>query len=135
MKILEDFFQSNLCKGGSVCKKCRLSRAYRRGIVASFGNPSDIDFDCPEGKTEKDFPSEIEPNIFEMSVSFAKAIGKEAGAIAQGAARVSDEERERRLDICAQCEFFTMSGRCSKCGCYMRFKAKLRAGQCPVGKW
>lgn len=47
---------------------------------------------------------------------------------------VSSEEKERRMAICADCEFFTGKS-CKKCGCHIRFKAKLQTEHCPIGKW
>lgn len=41
-----------------------------------------------------------------------------------------------RLTLCNSCEFFNSdSGRCSKCGCFMKIKAKIQAAKCPIGKW
>jgi hypothetical protein len=39
-----------------------------------------------------------------------------------------------RLSVCAACPNYRR-GVCSACGCYMPLKAKLRAAECPVGKW
>lgn len=47
---------------------------------------------------------------------------------------VSDEEQERRMAICAMCEFY-IGSTCKKCGCHIRFKAKLQTEHCPIGKW
>ena len=47
----------------------------------------------------------------------------------------SKEERERRLDICRTCEFFTKYEVCRKCGCAMRAKTRLDRAFCPVHKW
>jgi hypothetical protein len=35
---------------------------------------------------------------------------------------------------CEACEFYQRS-RCLKCGCWSRFKARLAASSCPLGKW
>jgi hypothetical protein len=48
--------------------------------------------------------------------------------------RASPEERERRLAICGVCEFFT-GKTCMKCGCHIKFKAKLETEHCPIRKW
>lgn len=47
---------------------------------------------------------------------------------------VSDEEKKRRMAICTACEFFTGTT-CRKCGCHIRFKAKLQTEHCPICKW
>lgn len=41
---------------------------------------------------------------------------------------------DKRLDICGTCEKFK-DGRCLLCGCFMKLKAKLATGSCPIGKW
>ena len=54
----------------------------------------------------------------------------------------SEEQALARLDICLQCEFFITSGegsivpaRCAKCGCGMKYKARIAASSCPINKW
>ena len=46
----------------------------------------------------------------------------------------SDNLRESRLAICASCPF-RQSHTCTKCGCYVTFRASLKLKSCPVGKW
>ncbi|WP_227004528.1 DUF6171 family protein [Jeotgalibaca porci] len=46
----------------------------------------------------------------------------------------SDNLRESRLAICASCPF-RQSHTCTKCGCYVAFRASLKLKSCPVGKW
>lgn len=46
------------------------------------------------------------------------------------------EVSEKRLSICQQCEFYTsLTTRCQKCGCIMRFKTLLPTSKCPIEKW
>lgn len=53
-----------------------------------------------------------------------------------GAEPVSKKEQKRRKTICADCEFYRKSDdRCSKCGCHMNFKTRLKAWHCPIEKW
>jgi hypothetical protein len=65
--------------------------------------------------------------------------GKEA--VASGFKAVSEEEQEARKAICREpCEFFITNDdpnkeRCSRCGCFTTYKAKLEAWHCPVDKW
>ena len=133
---MNSFFDSHLCDSSDdVCRKCRRSREYRRGIVASFDEPTDEDFDCPKGKTVEDYPQDFELNIFQMGMGFAKAMANEASAVANRKPPVSVEEKERRMQICRDCEFLKNGRRCAKCGCIMIYKTKLRSGSCPIGKW
>lgn len=49
---------------------------------------------------------------------------------------VNDETAEKRMAICRQCEFFKEStAQCTKCGCFMNYKSKMKSSECPVGKW
>lgn len=49
---------------------------------------------------------------------------------------VSEEERNRRFEICKQCpELITLTRQCKKCGCFMSAKTSLAAAECPIGKW
>lgn len=49
---------------------------------------------------------------------------------------VSDEVHTERMRICEGCEFFRQSDRrCSKCGCFMQNKTKLKKAYCPIHKW
>jgi hypothetical protein len=47
---------------------------------------------------------------------------------------VEAKDVKSRLNICKGCSFFR-GNRCIKCGCYMKFKAKLRSSKCPIGRW
>lgn len=43
---------------------------------------------------------------------------------------------QKRLKICMGCEFFKKPALvCSKCGCMMKYKAKLIKAKCPIGLW
>jgi hypothetical protein len=69
----------------------------------------------------------------EMARNAFSAAGQ---AVRSGFARVSDEEKARRLAICNDCEFFRHSDqRCSKCGCALKWKSRLEAWHCPIEKW
>lgn len=48
--------------------------------------------------------------------------------------RVPEEEKERRLAICANCGNFR-SGFCEICGCEMGLKSRFSASECPIDKW
>ena len=43
---------------------------------------------------------------------------------------------QKRINICKQCEHFDAPMcRCKKCGCLMKFKARVPAMKCPIDKW
>ena len=49
---------------------------------------------------------------------------------------VSDEIKEKRRSICAECPHWQKRlNRCSQCGCQMRVKTSLASSSCPLGKW
>ena len=76
--------------------------------------------------------NQLPPNI-EMAKNLATATKDH---IKSGLQTVSEEEIKRRLDVCADCEhFIPHSSRCKLCGCFTKFKAKLKSGGCPINKW
>lgn len=49
---------------------------------------------------------------------------------------VDSEEQQIRYRICESCEFFRPKIKnCSKCGCFMEVKTRLKHAKCPVGFW
>lgn len=49
----------------------------------------------------------------------------------------TNEEYQRRLDICNNCPHHS-GGRvpiCNLCGCLLKMKARLIAFDCPIGAW
>ena len=54
-----------------------------------------------------------------------------------------NKQYKERLRICEGCEFSRVAFNikkvkglgCSKCGCFMNIKAKLKRMKCPIGKW
>ncbi|NBP00403.1 MAG: hypothetical protein EBU90_09820 [Proteobacteria bacterium] len=49
---------------------------------------------------------------------------------------VSEEVKSERLNICLQCEYLVKpTNQCTKCGCLMNLKTKLKEVNCPIGKW
>lgn len=49
---------------------------------------------------------------------------------------VTNEESDRRYDICRECPFFiSVTAQCKQCGCFMNAKTKLLKATCPEHKW
>lgn len=49
---------------------------------------------------------------------------------------VSQEEAQKRYDICKECDrFMLITTQCKECGCVMKIKAKIRSSECPLKKW
>jgi hypothetical protein len=56
--------------------------------------------------------------------------------------RVSQEEAQRRLEICKGNEeyypcdyYFKATGNCKRCGCFVKLKTKFKTQSCPINKW
>jgi hypothetical protein len=48
----------------------------------------------------------------------------------------SREVRDKRLDICKECErLFKPTYTCKECGCFMALKTWLKEASCPLNKW
>ena len=65
-----------------------------------------------------------------------KAVGKD---ITDKIEILSEEETNKRMDICKKCDKFNTSnkgyGRCEVCGCFMVIKTKFAQLACPIAKW
>ena len=73
------------------------------------------------------------PSTTEMAKNLAKATKDH---VKSGFKTVSEDEIKERLDICGACEhYIPHSARCKLCGCFTKFKAKLKSGGCPIKKW
>ena len=48
--------------------------------------------------------------------------------------KAPEEEYERRLSICKECEKL-LSGMCRMCGCYVEMRAAIALRDCPGKKW
>ncbi|MCI9079348.1 MAG: hypothetical protein HFH68_10565 [Lachnospiraceae bacterium] len=69
----------------------------------------------------------------DMAEADQKMLEKYRDAIKE-ADRVGEEEYERRLAICKECELLN-AGTCGACGCYVELRAVAKAGRCPYKKW
>lgn len=48
----------------------------------------------------------------------------------------TSEIRKQRLDICNDCEhYFSLTGNCRLCGCFMKVKSSIAVMSCPDNKW
>jgi len=83
-------------------------------IINRGGNPTP-----PDGKT-------ILKNLFGAAKEVAR----------KGIEPRSEEEQKACLDICHKCpSYIKDQNRCGKCGCFLQFKSRLKAWNCPDGKW
>jgi hypothetical protein len=66
-----------------------------------------------------------------------KAVGRVlSNAISRRTVVASHDKVEERRSICNTCEFFIeKSGRCAKCGCFLKVKLQLESEHCPENKW
>jgi hypothetical protein len=75
------------------------------------------------------------PSLLTMA---GNALGAAARFLGAGCKIEPAEEQARRLEICRSCEkFIAADQRCSLCGCWSKFKAKLASEHCPLDppKW
>ena len=73
------------------------------------------------------------PPIREQIMSAVKAAVKHAAA---GFPMASDEEKERRAEICSTCPSLRKEEyRCGECGCFLKFKIAMQTSTCPINKW
>ena len=76
------------------------------------------------------------PGLGQMTRTLVRAVADEAWAAMNHMPSVSDKEAAMRLRQCLHCHLFIKEqGRCSHCGCFMRFKIRMRTQSCPLGKW
>ena len=77
------------------------------------------------------------PSSPQMADNLAQTAGSVINNVINGQSpMVNDDEFNRRLSICGECEYYMKEqNRCLKCGCMMNFKAKFNGSKCPVDKW
>lgn len=86
-----------------------------------------------DGRINAKFTQEakLEPGLAEMAKG---AAGSLFDLAVSGVA--SKELQEERYQACTRCPFFIKKTKqCSKCGCVMPFKVKVKDAVCPVGIW
>jgi hypothetical protein len=85
---------------------------------------------------QPEYPSLVQQakNLAKFTVDVVKdqVIGSETNSVLYA----SDTVYEQRLEVCKGCEYYDVEqNRCKHCGCWLKYKAKFSAGQCPIGKW
>ena len=75
------------------------------------------------------------PSKGQMAKNAAGSFARNLKSVMGGNSINADpDEIKRRKAICKGCEYMD-DNRCSKCGCWLQYKAILRAESCPIGKW
>lgn len=75
------------------------------------------------------------PGLIRKAANFGRAIVSHAVAGFPGA---DDETVTKRLNICHECEFYSVENRTclhQKCGCVLDIKVRWKDQSCPAGKW
>ena len=74
----------------------------------------------------------------EKNQTIPRMLGSATGEIASwmknGFHIANEELQQKRQNVCDSCELY-INRRCSKCGCFMAIKIKLKTSSCPEGKW
>ena len=64
------------------------------------------------------------------------AIKAAGDLIKKGFKLATAEEQAERLEICKGCEHYIKDqNRCLECGCFLKWKARMEAWNCPLGRW
>ena len=75
------------------------------------------------------------PSKGQMAKNAGGAFTRNLKSVMEGNSLNADpDEIERRNSISAECEF-NRKNRCMKCGCWLQYKARLRAESCPINRW
>ncbi len=100
-----------------------LQEAYRK-VFQDIGEQDKAEC-CGEAVEDKPLPplSQQMKNAGVAIVNHAKGGFKKA------------DNYDERVAICESCEFLRSDKRCSKCGCFMKEKAKMAKEKCPINKW
>ncbi len=53
----------------------------------------------------------------------------------KGVTLVTDEEYNRRLAYCGECEKLQYGSTCMLCGAVVQVRCRIEKGKCPWGKW
>jgi hypothetical protein len=103
-------------------------------IVAKITHATDIPQVAPTtsnpcgGCAQRKLPT---PSVTRRAMNLAKAL---AWFTLDRFRTVDQAEYERRLAVCAECEWQDGNW-CRNCGCYLPAKAGGRVWMCPLGKW
>lgn len=116
----------------------------KQGLILHYRLKVDDEIRVPAGVITPPANPEIEATPGQMAASLMNSAIEAGKNIAAGRRVIAKpEEIIRRKTICSgddkdtpKCEFFNADkGRCSKCGCWTRFKVRLESEKCPEGKW
>lgn len=81
----------------------------------------------------------IKPSLLQMAMNLLETTMKVAKA--EGKLLVSPKEQQERFKICLECEQLWLpeegkgGARCCECGCFIQWKASLKAADCSLKKW
>lgn len=95
--------------------------------------PERLHKECSPGDITKNMAKAQNPSLLQQMGNAVVAGIKYA---LNGFKNVEEEEIKRRMEICQQCPFYDKEqNKCSKCGCFMKFKSMMESEHCPIGKW
>jgi hypothetical protein len=77
-----------------------------------------------------------DPDLPGRDAMVKNAIKAAGQLLTKGFKPATKEEIQKRESICKKCEYFRKKdNRCSKCGCHLAWKNRLRAWHCPDERW
>jgi hypothetical protein len=92
---------------------------------------------CADPECGDDEPPKDLPSFKDMVKSLAGATNDVVrGMLGGDGLLVTEDIYIERINICNSCPFFRKEDkRCTKCGCFMEAKTRLKKTYCPVNKW
>jgi hypothetical protein len=91
---------------------------------------------CDEPECGDEEPPKELPSFKDMVKSLAGTAGDVARGVLDGEGLlVAEDIYNERINICNSCPFLTENKRCTKCGCFMEAKTRLKKTYCPIDKW
>jgi hypothetical protein len=92
---------------------------------------------CAEPECGDEEPPKDLPSFGEMVKSLAGTTNDVVrGMLGGDGLLVTEDIYNERMNICNSCPFFIKeSKRCTKCGCFMEAKTRLKKTYCPINKW
>jgi len=92
---------------------------------------------CAEPECNDELPPRELPSFTDMARNLLDSAKDVVSGMVHGEGLlVTEEIYTTRMNICNSCEFFRVDDkRCSKCGCFMEAKTRLKKTYCPIHKW
>ena len=109
------------CASSGFCKRHNRYKTRVAHKLCKESQDAFLTYEAQAGKIK-------EANLIEKAVNFVESVVE---YVSIGQPKVSNEEYDKRLQICSECPLFTKKRSCTICGCNMDLKAKWKTSKCP----